>query len=88
MKWIVENKSDIIATFLDGNIGQYEIRNTNTNKKYISEKHDIDMVLKNGDEYSNIILLNNLEKGSYECNLWAESEEGTKGGMKIRFEIK
>lgn len=88
LKWIVKNKSGTITTFLDGDIEQYEIRNTDTNKKYISEKRDIDIVLKDGDEYSNIILLNKLEKGRYECSFWAESEEGTKGGMEIIFEIK
>ncbi len=88
LEWKVTNKSDITATFLYGNIEQYEVRNTNTNRKYISEEGGKDIVLDNGDEYSNSILLTKLDKGRYQCVFTAETEEGTKGTMKTSFEIE
>ncbi|GAB6180923.1 hypothetical protein JCM14036_22420 [Desulfotomaculum defluvii] len=88
LKWIVENKSDVTATFLNGNIEQYEIINRTTNKEYTYGKNETDVILKNGDRYSNNILINKLEKGRYVCIFCAESEEGTKGTMKLSFEIE
>lgn len=46
------------------------------------------IVLNNGEEYLNTILLTSLDKGSYQCAFTAESEEGTKGTMKISFKIE
>ncbi len=46
LEWKVTNNSNINATFRNGNIEQYEIMNMSTNKKYISEKNKLDIVLK------------------------------------------
>ncbi|KJS87691.1 MAG: hypothetical protein JM58_03210 [Peptococcaceae bacterium BICA1-8] len=88
LKWNVTNKSDITATFLYGNIEQYEVRNTTTNRKYTSEDGGKDIVLNNGDEYTNSVLLTKLDKGRYQCAFTAETEEGTKGTMRISFVIE
>ncbi|MEG6523511.1 hypothetical protein [Desulfotomaculum sp. 1211_IL3151] len=88
LEWEVENKSDVTATFLNGNIEQYEVRNRTTKKEYTHDKNEADVILKSGDRYSNNVLINNVEKGSYDCTFWAESEEGTKGAMKLSFEIE
>ncbi|MTI81576.1 MAG: hypothetical protein FH758_11995 [Firmicutes bacterium] len=89
LEWHVENKSDITATFLDGNIEQYEVKNIATHKKYTSKKnHTTDIVLHKGDKYKNTVLFSKLEKGSYRCSFWAKSEEGTTGKMKLSFEIE
>lgn len=37
LEWEVENKSDVTATFLNGNIEQYEIRNRTTKKEYTND---------------------------------------------------
>lgn len=87
LEWKVTNHSDITATFLDGNIEKYEVKNTNTKRKYTSDEGGKNIVLNKGDEHLKSIALEDLDKGNYQCTFTADCEEGTSGTMRISFEI-
>lgn len=87
-EWYVENYSKTKLTYENGSIMNYVIRNTSSNKVYIS-KDDFseNIVLYNNDSFEKTVVISNLPKGNYSVEFWAASSEGTIARMKVNFEI-